>query len=313
MKLRIVLPVFLTVLLAACVPANPVTTPVAPASSLTPKSTALPIPTDTPTNISTTTPFHTLTTTPTATPDMRPRPYNWSSWPIVPTVSARAVEIYRTGLQYGVTPNTFSVIGDCQSMPDVFMGIYATDRNPIGKNYPDLLETINAFRESFLHDSVAVKDGFGPASVLSPLQTDTSQCFATESPLTCELRLYKPMIVFINLGTNWRADASVDAYEAYLRKIVDQIIASGAVPILTNKADNVEGNHGINLVTAQVAYDYDIPLMNFWLVSDSLTDHGLDINRIPPNVYLTPAGWDARNFIALRTLDSVWRGLTSTP
>ena len=313
MKLRIELPVFLIVLLAACTPAAPASTPSAPASTSTPTSTAFQIPTDTPTKIATPTPFHTPTTTPTATPNTRPLPYNWSSWPVIPTVSTRAIKIYRTGLRLGVTPNTYSVIGDCQSTPDVFMGIYATDRNPIGKNFPDLLETINVFRESFLHDSVAVKDGFGPASVLSPLQTDTSRCDATESPLTCELRLYKPMIVFINLGTNWRADASVDAYETYLRKIVDQIIASGAVPILTNKADNVEGNHGINLVTAQVAYDYDIPLMNFWLVSDSLPDHGLDINRTPPSVYLTPAGWDARNFNALRTLDSVWRGLTSAP
>ena len=105
----------------------------------------------------------------------------------------------------------------------------------------------------------------------------------------------------------------MDAYEAYLRQIIDQIIASGAVPILTNKADNVEGNHAINLVTAQVAYDYDIPLMNFWLVSDSLPNHGLDQDRTPANVYLTPLGWDARSFAALRTLDSVWRGLTAAP
>jgi hypothetical protein len=93
---------------------------------------------------------------------------------------------------------------------------------------------------------------------------------------------------------------------------VDLIIASGAVPILTNKSDNVEGDHSINLATAKVAYDYDIPLMNFWLVADSLPNHGLDPNR--NDIYLTPDGWDVRNFTALRTLDSVWRTLkAATP
>ncbi len=223
------------------------------------------------------------------------------------------MEIYRTGLLLGVSPDTFSVVGDCQSEPEVFMGIYATDRNPIGENYPELLETISVFHDSFLHDSVAVRDGLSAPSVLDPLWSDPTQCESTESPLACELRLYKPMIMFVNLGTNWRADASAEAYEGYLRQIVEQIIAAGTVPILTNKADNVEGDHAINRVTAQVAYDYDIPYMNFWLRTNSMSNHGLDADRTPANVYLTPTGWDARNFTALSTLDSIWRGLTSAP
>ena len=68
-------------------------------------------------------------------------------------------------------------------------------------------------------------------SALDPLWNDPARCDLTESPLACELRLYKPMIVFVNLGTNWRADASVDVYEKYLRQIVDEIIAAGSVPI----------------------------------------------------------------------------------
>jgi hypothetical protein len=88
------------------------------------------------------------------------------------------------------------------------------------------------------------------------------------------------------------------------------IIANGALPILINKADNVEGDHSLNLATAKVVYDYDIPLMNFWLAADRLPNHGLDPDR--ENIYLTPDGWDVRNYIALQTLDSVWRSLTSS-
>ncbi len=207
----------------------------------------------------------------------------------------------------GVTANTYSVVGDCQSKPDVFLGIYATNRYFLGKADQDLQETINTFHDSFQHDSAAVRDGLSAPSALDPLWADTNRCKSSESPLACELRLYKPMIVFVNLGTNWKAGASADVYEAYLRKIVDMIIASGALPILTNKADNVEGDHSLNLATAKVAYDYDIPLMNFWLAADSLPNHGLDPTR--DNIYLTPEGWDVRNYTALRTLDSVWRAL----
>jgi len=292
-------------LLAACSPAQP-------ASSETPAATLTPVPptlteTKLPTVTTTSTPAFTPTITPTATADTRPLPRAWGSWPIIPTASPRAIAIYQKGLALGLTPHTYSVVGDCQSMPEVFMGIYGTDRNPVGADRPDLLETIRLFHGSFNHDSAAVRDGLSAPSALDPFWADPKRCNATESPVACELRLYKPSIVFVNLGTNWKAGASADAYEGYLRKIVDLIIENGSVPILTNKADNVEGDHSLNLATAKVAYDYDIPMMNFWLASDALPNHGLDAAR--NNVYLTPEGWDVRNNVALRTLDSVWRSL----
>jgi hypothetical protein len=258
------------------------------------------------------TPVFTATITQTPTADTRPLPRSWGSWPIIPAASARVVQIYLDGLKKGNTPNTYSAVGDCQSMPDVFMGIYGTDRNPIGADSPDLLETIQAFKGSFKHDSAAVRDGLSAPSALDPLWADPKRCNSNESPVACELRLYKPAIMFVNLGTNWKAGASAEAYENYLRKIVDLIIANGTVPILTNKADNVEGDHSLNLATAKVAYDYDIPLINFWLAADKLPNHGLDENR--DNIYLTPAGWDVRSNVALRTLDSIWRSLqAATP
>jgi hypothetical protein len=292
-------------LLTACNPAQPASTETVTAT-LTP---VLPTFTETATLTMTvsSTPVFTPTVTLTATADTRPLPRAWGSWPIIPTASARAIQIYQKGLALDLNPHTYSVVGDCQSMPEVFMGIYGTDRNPVGPDRSDLLETISVFHDSFNHNSAAVRDGLSAPSALDPLWADPSRCNATESPVACELRLYKPTIIFVNLGTNWRAGASADAYEGYLRKIVDLIIENGSVPILTNKADNVEGDHSLNLATAKVAYDYDIPLMNFWLASDSLPNHGLDPAR--NNIYLTPEGWDVRNFVALRTLDSVWRSL----
>jgi len=74
---------------------------------------------------------------------------------------------------------------------------------------------------------------------------------------------------------------------------------------LTTKADNIEGDNSLNAATARVAYDMDVPLMNFWLAATSLENNGLDPER--EDMYLTPTAWDLRNFTALMTLDTVWK------
>ena len=52
-------------------------------------------------------------------------PENWKAWPIIPSgISDRMRQIYQEGLANGNNPNAFSILGDCNSEPDVFMGIY---------------------------------------------------------------------------------------------------------------------------------------------------------------------------------------------
>jgi len=243
----------------------------------------------------------------TPTPDTRPDPKYWSSWPVIPIVSAAARQIYEHGLALGNNPHVFSTIGDCQSEPNVFMGVFESDQSPLGPKDTNLRQTVLYFAGSFSRKSLAVHDGLSPASALSPLWADHSACQADESPVACELRLRKPSIMFINLGTVWKKGASAAPYETYLRQIVDLLIAHGTLPILATKADNVEGDHSLDLATARVAHDYDIPLWNFWLASDTLPNHGLDPGR--DNVYLAPLAWGPRNYSALQVLDSVWRAL----
>ncbi len=251
--------------------------------------------------------------TSTPTPDVRPDPHQWSSWPVIPTVSARAREIYQDGLSKGNDPKSVSVIGDCQSEPNVFLGIYTTDRYFLGDDYQDLEETIDYYRDSFSRRSFGVRDGLSAPSALSTLWADPENCRSGETPVTCELRSHKPADYFYrNLGNQpGTGVTSAKAYEDYLRQIVEQVIANGTLPILSTKADNIEGDHSLNLATAKVAHDYDVPLWNFWLAADSLPNHGLDANR--ENIYLTPEGWDRRNFTALQTLDAIRRSLNDLP
>jgi len=290
-------------------PVQPAALPSHDATSPVPRSSPTPVPTSTITPTPSQTPTPTQTYTP--TPDTRPDPQLWGGWQIVPTVSGVANEIYQRGLANGNDPHVFSVIGDCQSEPNVFLGYYETQWYVLSAKYKYLQETIDYFKGSFSRKSLAVRDGMSAPTALSALWADKESCQPDESPVACELRVRKPAIIFINLGTNWRPDASPKAYEKYLRQIVDLVIASGTLPVLSTKADNVEGNNGINLVTAQVAHDYDIPVLNFWLAANNLPNHGLDEAR--KNIYLTPDGWDLRNFTALETLDALRKALGSKP
>jgi hypothetical protein len=320
--------VLLLFFLAACQPqTEPVTPPSSSGAAHTQPALDIPIqndsreseitatPESTPTVVETTpvpatptivfTPTATATIPVTPTVDTRLLPNDWRNWPIIPTLSENAYRIYERGLAAGNDPGRFSVIGDCQSVPEVFLGVYETDWYWLGEEYQYLQETIDAYPGSFSHESLAVKGGMSTSTALSPLWADQEKCGNTESPVQCELRDYQPSIVFINLGTNWRADASTVPYEEYLRQIVAIVIEHGTLPILLSKADNIEGDYSINLITAKVAYDNDVPLVNFWLAAQFLKNNGLDEST--DNIYLTPTGWDRRNFIALEALDAVRR------
>jgi len=141
--------------------------------------------------------------------------------------------------------------------------------------------------------------------MFSALYADPKVCTANETPLECEYRLYKPAFAFISLGTNWQPGASA-RFEEYLRKIVDFTIEHGIVPILMTKADNVEGDELLNRAIAQVAHDYDVPMLNSWMAVYYLPNHGLD----DTGIYLTPDAWDERAFSALITLDRLWTQLS---
>ena len=92
-----------------------------------------------------------------------------------------------------------------------------------------------------------------------------------------------------------------------MREIIEFYIDNGVVPILSTKADNVEGDHRINLATARLAYEYHIPLWNFWRAVQSMPNHGIDPDR--DGFHISYDAWTVRSFTALQALDAVWRGV----
>jgi len=314
MKQKIFFLFLITILLAAC-SSGQTSTPNVPMqmTDSTPHSTPTPDPEPQKFVSTATIPVSTSTPKPPLAEDA------WKQMPVVPTsVSDRAIEIYELGLTLGNDPTHFSIIGDCQNVSTYFLSAFDhPDDYSLGSKYDYLQPTIDYYQGSYSRTSLAVKGGFNAAAVISPLRSDPKSCNPNESPLDCELRVWNPSIVIVSMET-WWSEKPAEEYDKYMRRVLDRILETGAVPIIATKADNLEGDHSINATIAQIAYEYDIPLWNFWLAVQPLADHGLTgdgfhltfaRNFFDDRARMKSA-WPWRNLTALQTLDAVHKGLT---
>lgn len=256
----------------------------------------------------------TLEHTPTPLPlELRdvPEDFNWKELPIQPEINEHAFEIYQHGMSLGRNPNHISVIGDCQAIPFVFLGRYGINQYTLSGTDSRLEPMIEEYRESFAREGAAVRGGFTAAAVLSPVRSDPDLCMPGENPLECEWRIHNPSIAFINLET-WREEGTVDRYETYLQKIVEFTLEQGTLPIIIMKADKAEAEtHVINPAMARVAYQYDIPIINFWQAVQYIENRGIDPDR--DGFHLSEEGYHLKETLALRTLFEVWSAVQEAP
>ena len=252
--------------------------------------------------------------TPSATSRPSPGEDDWKTLPVIPAFDGRAGEIFRRGISMRRDFHAFSKIGDCQNITTYFLADFDQPGKYRLGEYAGLQVTIDWFRGFFSRKSLAVRGGLNVASVMNPLMADPVTCLAGESPLTCELRVSNPGLALISFEEAW--DGNVEKYERYLRQVIEYAIEQGVVPIVATKADNLEGGNRINALIARLAWEYDIPIWNFWaaaqpLVSRGLTEDGFHLTQgleyknyffdLPPAQW---SGWMARNFTALQALDA---------
>ena len=229
-----------------------------PTASPTLHPTNPPTPTETVSVSPTPEPSATFTPSPTALPAaLGLDPTDWMNWPELPIVTQRARQIYQLGLSLGNDPHAFSVFGDCQSEPDVFMGIFDSDPALVAKLPSNLQETVAWFAGSFNRESPTVKGGTTAGALMYPPWHDNKYtCTAYETPIQCELRIHKPAFVIIHVGTHYES-----RNDLYMRKVLDQVIAAGVVPILATKADNDEVDHHVDAEYARLAVEYNHPFL----------------------------------------------------
>lgn len=320
MKLKPILLVFFTMIIVGCLPVNQsqvketeviqkIETPVSTDSVLvddldvSKKKTAT-----LPSDDTKAEPTPTPTLVVTATPDNRLPPERWAEWPVIPEPTSRVLEIYAVGQELGNNPQHFSKLGDCHSVRAAFLGLFDKEGwYKLEEDTAHLQESIDWYSGSFDRDGQGVKGGYNAAAILSPLWADPAVCLPGENPVQCEVRVYQPTFAIISLEVWWDG-RTAEKYEAYMREILDYLIEHGVVPILATKADNVEGDHSLNLTTAKLAYEYNLPLWNFWRAAQALPNKGMDMER-NDGFHISYEAWTVRSFTALETLDAMWRSV----
>src|SRR6185369_14327369 len=105
------------------------------------------------------------------------------------------------GLALGNDPHAFSKIGDCNSTTPFFLAPFDKGEYALG-GYASLQGAINNFAGSFDRDGAAAHDGLNTDSIFDSTWADPNLCEASETPVACELRIHRPSIVFVSLGTN---------------------------------------------------------------------------------------------------------------
>jgi uncharacterized protein YraI len=246
---------------------------------------------------------------------------------VIPTVGARARQIFLAGQARGNRPSAFSKVGD--SITDMPMFLYAIDAGnyDLGE-YGTLQATINRFAGSFGRVSAAAHGNWTSYDLLDPSKNFLpGACGADESPLACEYRVWRPAVALIMIGTNditYGVDPA--AYRANLETIVQISIDSGVIPVLSTIPDNHTGPDAAaqvgayNEIVRSIAAAYGVPLWDFWLALQALPNKGMAADNYHPSfdtaatsaAIFTAAGlqygFNMRNLSALLVLDAVSRG-----
>jgi uncharacterized protein YraI len=227
--------------------------------------------------------------------------------PGVPVITAKMRQEYEQAPLHGNNPFAFATAGDCNSESYIYLELIAAGIFDV-RPYPgNLAHTVGQFYPSFMRKSVAVRGGFGAASMFNSLWADPAQCQPGEGPFACELRVTKASIVFIALGTGdhlvWHT------FEQNYRRLIEYSLSHGVLPVLMTKADDLEATVSdapsgyINGVIRRLGQEYEVPVMDFDLATQGLYNHGLLKNDFHVNV----PGIDAHALLTVQTLAAIWQ------
>jgi hypothetical protein len=245
--------------------------------------------------------------------------------------SERVRQIFEYGRSIGNRPNVFTTIGDSNTTNGDFLQPIGVDADAYCTwgEYASLRETVNYFSvapseessNSFTHHSITAQEGFNSASVLDPFWASSAVCTPGESPLICEYRRVRPSVAVLMIGGIDVVDLTTSEYSANLRSIVANSIQQGVIPVLTTfvvlpeRGDVYERSLEFNMTLLDLAADEQIPLINLWVVAQTLPDFGIgpDHTHLKAEVGSFCAfdgaqgrlGGTLRNLLTLQALDTL--------
>jgi uncharacterized protein YraI len=266
-----------------------------------------------------------VTATPAPTlPNLEARDY-----PYITNITENARAIFLLGRSLGNRPDVFTKVGDSITANTAFLvpvglGNYNlrdhTYLQPVVDYY---LQSAARDNNSFANTSLSAKGGWLVWHTILEQYADPGYCFAGEMPLECEYRVVKPAVSLIMLGTNDVLTTPTSSYERGMRTVVETSLDMGVIPVLSTippfkmregMDERVDEFNG--LITA-LAYEYSVPLWDYWGALQPLPNYGLAGDGVHPG-WAVPAdfspgylqwGMTMRNLTALQALDAVWRNV----
>ncbi len=232
----------------------------------------------------------------------------------IPAMSARALQLYQRGLAAGRDPGMFTVVGDCNSEPAVYLGRLATGRFTLPTDQTHLQGIIGRYSRSFSRNSLAARGGYGTGPMFDPAWSDPFFCMVKdgEGPFPCEVRFSNASIVFVELGTG--DQYAWQAFETNYRALIEHAISVNALPVLVTKADDLEAAAGapsghINNVIRRLAASTQMPLLDFAAAAKYLDNDGLR-EEPGPDFHLSEAGENLHLLTTLQTLHALAYGIS---
>lgn len=286
---------------------------------------------------------------------------DWRQRPAVPTLTPSQTKdlraLFREGLALGNRPRSFIKVGDSISWTPLYLQGISCREERLGK-FRGLRPTIDWFRglrlptwasnsdcggdDPFGRDSAAARPyQFSSWPLLDPSQdgpfpSPDPKCGSSEASLTCEVRLLRPSIALLLLGTN---DASlgvpVGAVEAAIAEQVAWLKERGVIPVLstlpprldTPERETAALSYGPAI--SNLAASEGVPMINLWraLHREGMENFGMSSDGVHPSTFgrtgceylrercrsvaFTPRGLrfghNRRNLITLQTLDLLRR------
>jgi len=204
---------------------------------------------------------------------------------------------YEFSLYYGNLPTHFSVVGDSHSATNLFIAPIPQFHG-VGSYDPD----------QYSRKSLAASNGWDGNQLLDENLSLKPLCGEYETPIDCELRINKPVIAFVMFGTNCVVSdvCSTKDFENNLYSVIQVITSHGVIPILTTLPDNLRGDYyhkniDFNKVIRNMAFDFEIPLWDYWSQIHNMENYGLSSDL----VHVTPRAYDIRNYGAKIILESL--------
>jgi hypothetical protein len=250
------------------------------------------------------------------------------AFPVIPYASARARRLALIGRRFGNRANVFSKVGDSITAMGYFLVPVGNGGLRLG-GYENLGWAVQWFSQamartnnSFANESLAAMGGWTSYDVLDPNKAAPGICNGGATPLECELGVTRPSVALIMIGTNDLAHGNVAGFAANLNRIVTITENFGVIPVLStipDRRDNLDlGNRvaAFNDVIIRTALAHGIPLWNYWLAIQNLSNNGLSTDGVHPSVppdqntavfddFHLQYGFTMRNLTALQVLNNL--------